>query len=64
MSDKRFRELHHEIGSKELFSFWYATELLNFRRLFGLRYRPGSATETDAFFAWLQRQYLPNKKKK
>ena len=57
MSDKRFRELHHDTGSKEMFSYWFATELLQFRRLFGLRYRPGSALENDAFFDWLKRQH-------
>lgn len=57
MSDRRFRLLHRAIGSKELFSYWYASELLQFRRLFGLRHRPGSTSEADAFFWWLKHQH-------
>lgn len=56
MNDKRFRELHYASGSREMFSYWYATYLLEFRRLYGLRYRPGSGLEADAFHTWLQRK--------
>lgn len=57
MKNSALRALHRRIGSKELFSYWHATELLYFRRLFGLKYRPNSEEESAAFYDWVSRQY-------
>lgn len=56
MKDQDLRVLHKRSGSKELFSFWYASELRHFRRLFGLKYRPNTEEERKAFCRWIESQ--------
>lgn len=47
------QQLHQLSGSREPYSYWYATNLLEFRRLFGLQYRPCTPQERKAFGNWL-----------
>lgn len=54
MKDRDLRLLHRRSGSKEMFSFWYATELQYFRRLFGLKYRPNTEDERIEFQRWIE----------
>lgn len=61
MKDKDLRVLHKRSGSVELFSFWHAAELKQFRRLFGLKYRPNTPEERAAFCSWIESQLAANR---
>jgi len=52
-TEKRFRALHAKRKIRDPYSYWYATEIVMFRRLFGLKFRPGSRDEIKAFWEWL-----------
>ncbi len=53
MNQEALRKLHKVSGSSDPFGYWYATKLLEFRRLFGLKYRPCTPEESKALLKWL-----------
>ncbi len=56
MNQDVLRKLHELSGSTDPFGYWYANNLLQFRRLFGLKYSPCTPEESKAFTKWLKNQ--------